>query len=58
MDAFDFRSQIPGTSAESARVRPALAVSDVVIGGYAQDIVLRLYRRPDKSALPVLGKRR
>lgn len=54
MDAFDFRRQISSTSAESARVRPALAMSDVVIGGYAQDIALRLYRRPDKSSLPVV----
>ncbi|MET5116138.1 alpha/beta hydrolase, partial [Burkholderia pseudomallei] len=54
MDAFDFRRQISSTSAECARVRPALAVSDVVIGGYAQDIALRRYRRPDISSLPVV----
>jgi len=31
-----------------------LAVSEVEIEGYAQDIKLRLYRRPNKSAMPVL----
>ncbi len=55
MDAFDFRRlSTARASADKTLARPALAVSEVVIAGYAQDISLRLYRRPDKSSMPVV----
>lgn len=54
MDAF--KPSYPFIAVEGlvADVSPALAVTDVEIEGYAQDITLRLYRRPGKTALPVL----
>ncbi|WP_323120523.1 alpha/beta hydrolase [Burkholderia alba] len=54
MDASDFRNLLTPAPAGAARTRAALAVSDVEIEGYAKDIVLRLYRRPDKTGLPVV----
>jgi acetyl esterase/lipase len=40
--------------AREARAGAALTVADVEIPGYAQDIALRLYRRADKTGLPVV----
>jgi acetyl esterase len=54
MDASDFRNVLNTAFPAKASADAALAVSDVVIPGYARDIVLRLYRRPDKTGLPVV----
>lgn len=54
MDASAFstflRAQAPAYPIAGA----ALTVTEVEIPGYAQDIALRLYRRPDKTGLPVV----
>lgn len=54
MNASDFRALLTPVVAGDARPRAALAVSDVMIEGHAQDIKLRLYRKPDKTGLPVV----
>ena len=54
MDAFKPSYPFVAVEGLAAGVSPALAVTDVEIEGYAQDITLRLYRRPGKTALPVL----
>ncbi len=54
MDAFKPSYPYVAVDGTPAEVAPVLAVSDVQIEGYAQDITLRLYRRPGKTALPVL----
>ncbi|SEA95434.1 alpha/beta hydrolase [Paraburkholderia sartisoli] len=54
MDAFKPSYPFVAVEGLAADVAPALAVTDVEIEGYAQDITLRLYRRPGKTALPVL----
>ncbi|CAN0628149.1 acetyl esterase [Burkholderia multivorans] len=54
MDASDLRNLLKTPSPAEARAGAALTVSDVEIPGYARDIVLRLYRRPDKTGLPVV----
>lgn len=54
MDAFKPSHPFVAVEGLVADVSPALAITDVEIEGYAQDIMLRLYRRPGKTALPVL----
>ncbi|GAB7539904.1 alpha/beta hydrolase [Burkholderia sp. 3C] len=54
MDASGFRNLLNSSPATPERAGTSLAVSDVEIEGHAQDIVLRLYRRPDKTGLPVV----
>jgi acetyl esterase/lipase len=54
MDAFKPSYPFIATDGAPALVAATLTVSDVEIEGYAQDITLRLYRRPNKTALPVL----
>jgi acetyl esterase len=54
MNGSDLRSPLSAPWGGDVRARPALAVSDVEIGGYAKDIVLRLYRQPGKTGLPVV----
>jgi acetyl esterase/lipase len=54
MDAFKPSYPFIASDGAPAQAVAALAVSDVEIEGYAQDITLRLYRRPNKTALPVL----
>jgi len=54
MDASDLRNLLKTPSPAETRAGAALTVSDVEIPGYARDIVLRLYRRPDKTGLPVV----
>ncbi|WP_179405352.1 alpha/beta hydrolase [Burkholderia guangdongensis] len=54
MDASDFRNVLNTAFPAKAEHDAALAVSDVVIPGHARDIVLRVYRRPDKTGLPVV----
>ncbi len=54
MDASGFRNLLNSAPASPERAGTSLAVSDVEIEGHSQDIVLRLYRRPDKTGLPVV----
>src|SRR5258708_28907203 len=54
MDAFKPSYPYVAVDGTPAEVAPVLAVRDVQIEGSAQDITLRFYRRPGKTALPVL----
>ncbi|KAF1051154.1 MAG: hypothetical protein GAK41_01389 [Burkholderia gladioli] len=54
MDVSGFRNLLNSAPVAPERAGTSLAVSDVEIEGHAQDIVLRLYRRPDKTGLPVV----
>ncbi|WP_044021141.1 alpha/beta hydrolase, partial [Paraburkholderia graminis] len=47
-------SFVPAGIAPAGADSTALEVTDVQIEGHAQDITLRLYRQPKKTALPVL----
>ncbi|HXZ08437.1 MAG TPA: alpha/beta hydrolase fold domain-containing protein, partial [Paraburkholderia sp.] len=54
MDAFKPSYPFVATEGATAPAVMPLVVSEVEIEGYAQNITLRLYRRPNKSAMPVL----
>lgn len=54
MDASEFSKFLKAALPVQATAGAALTVAEVEIPGYAQDIVLRLYRRPDKTGLPVV----
>ncbi|KAF1029747.1 MAG: Carboxylesterase NlhH [Burkholderia plantarii] len=54
MDATGFRNLLNSAQAGPARPVPSIATTDIEIAGHAKDIVLRLYRRPEKSGLPVV----
>jgi acetyl esterase len=54
MDAFNPRNLFAPSGMPDTASASALELSDVQIEGHAQDITLRLYRRPSKTALPVV----
>lgn len=55
MDASEFSKFLKSALPAEARAGAALAVTELEIPGYAQDIALRLYRRPDKTGLPFIS---
>lgn len=54
MDASEFSKFLKAALPADANAGAALTVAEVEIPGYAQDIALRIYRRSDKTGLPVV----